>query len=117
MEEKRKYRRFPVGLNARCIGGGNNEGRECKIIDISRDGMAIHLYLKEKVNIAPSLVLEIDFPKKAQPINLLVSLKWIKGLEDETGFDFVAGGQLRMIEPEDKMILLEYAYGTWIGDS
>lgn len=115
MEEKRKFRRFPLGLNARCIGGGNNEGKECKVIDISRDGMAIHLYLKEKIDIAPSLVLEIDFPERTEPINSLVKLKWIKKLEDKTEFNFVAGAQLTMIETEDKMILLEYAYGIWIG--
>ena len=114
MEEKRKYRRFPMALNARCIGGGNNEGRECKVIDISRDGMAIHLFLKEKVSIAPSLVLEIYFPERTEPISSLINLKWIKELKDKTEFNFVAGGQLTMIEPEDKMILLEHAYGIWV---
>ena len=117
MEEKRKFRHFPVGLNARCIGGGNNEGKECRVVDISRDGMSVHLYLKEKINILPSLVLEIDFPGKAQPLNCLINLKWIKELDDESEFDFVAGGQLTMIEPEDKMILLEYAYGIWIAET
>ena len=113
MDEKRNFKRFPVGLNAKCVGGGNNEGRECKVINIGRNGMAIELYLKEKTDIASSLELEIDFPGRIKPINSQVVLKWITELKDETEFNFVAGGELKIIAPDDKECLLDYGFENW----
>ena len=113
MNEKRNFKRFPIDLNAKCFGGGSIEGKECKVVNISRNGIAIELYLKEKIDIAPSLELEINFPERIKPISSQVVLKWIAKLKDETEFNFAAGGKLKVIAPDDRECLLDYGFESW----
>ncbi len=113
MEEKRKYQRFPVELDGRCFGGSNNEYADCKIIDISKEGISIKLYLKERIKIDSSLVLEINFPNIKESnrcISAVIVLMWIEKLSHEKEFNFVAGGEFTMIDPLDKQRLLDYGH-------
>ncbi|MEI6126758.1 MAG: PilZ domain-containing protein [Pseudomonadota bacterium] len=110
MEQNRKFQRFPVELNATRIGAGSNELRKCKIKEVSRSGVIIAVHLKEKIKIGRSLMLEIDLPGRKKPMIALVKLKWIKGLDAPGAFNFIAGGKLTIIRPEDKNSLLDYAY-------
>ena len=110
MEQKRKFQRFPVELNAACFAAGTAEIRKCRITEVSRSGVIIEVQAKEKIKIGQSLMLEIDFPGRKNPMSAFVKLKWIKVLDDTVEFNFIAGGKLTIIKPEDKSSLLDYAY-------
>ena len=112
MEQKRKYQRFPVELPARCYGVGNRENKDCKITEISRQGIIIMLDLKEKIKTGRNCVFEIDLPQCSKPIKALVQLKWVKAPEGDGSY--TAGGKITMIDPEEKRILMDYAYSSLI---
>ena len=112
MQEKRKFRRFPFGLNAQYACSSEKSGH-CKLIDISREGLAIHLHMPEKISADTKIVLLIDCPSRAKPIQCLVHLKWIKKLESKADYNYKAGGEFVKIEPDSKTSLLELAYGSW----
>ena len=44
MDERRKYIRFPVTLQARYEERRGGGWKECSVIDISREGMGISIY-------------------------------------------------------------------------
>ena len=50
MDEKREFPRFIIELNAKII---TEDGKEslCKLIDISKEGIRIELFSKEKIEI------------------------------------------------------------------
>ena len=48
MGNRRKFIRFPVRLNARYSEENSDEWNQCSVIDISREGMGVIVYLKEK---------------------------------------------------------------------
>ncbi len=50
MENRRKFIRFPVRLNAQYSEENADEWNQCSVIDISREGMGVVVYLKEKTS-------------------------------------------------------------------
>ena len=38
---------------------------------------------------------------------------WIKEFKGNAKFNFIAGMELTKIDPDDKWILLDHAYGDW----
>jgi len=113
MDDRRKYKRFPIELNARYLSEENQkELRGCTVIDVSRGGMGIEVYLQEKIQIGSTLQLEIIIPiKEEQTIKATGILKWIRELEEK--MNFLGGIELITIDPEDKWTLLDYAYDNW----
>ena len=114
MEDKRKYHRFPINLKARYLQEDDHqEWKECSVIDISREGVGIEVYLRERISINSILHLEIIAPKKEKLIKASGVLMWIKEFKGNSKFNFIAGMELTKIDPDDKWILLDYAYGDW----
>lgn len=113
MEEKRKYKRFPVQLITRYLEDDKDEWKECAVTNISREGMGIGVYSREKIHMNSILQLEIVFPKKNEPIGVTGTLKWIRKLKGDPEFNFVGGVNVIAIDPEDKWALLDYAYEDW----
>ena len=114
MEDKRKYHRFPINLKSRYLQEDDHqEWKDCSVIDISREGVGIRLYLKERISIRSILHLEIIAPKKEKLIKASSVLMWIEEFAGNSGFNFIAGMELTKIDPADKWILLDYAYGDW----
>ena len=113
MDERRKAQRYPMELHGNCVGDNGDTGKHCKVIEISRDGMAIQLFSKERISTGRELVLEIDITTKRDPVKAVITLKWIKEIDDETGYSYLAGGELTTIEKSDKQALLEYGYENW----
>ena len=113
MEDRRKYRRFPIQLSARYLEENEKEWKECSVINISREGMGIEVYVSERIHIGSILQFEIVVPIKEEPIDVIGTLMWIKELKGNPRFNFVGGVMLITIDPEDKWTLLDYAYEDW----
>ena len=109
MEDKRKYKRFQIDLNAKYLLEKNpKEWKGCTVVNISRDGMGIIVSLRESIPIGSLLQLEIMFPTQEEPIKAIGVLRWIKEQLEE--MNFPGGIELTKIDPEDKWTLLDYAY-------
>ena len=110
MEDRRKFKRFPVQLRARYLVSSEKEWFNCSIINISRGGMGIKVYLQE--SIPPGLILKfkIIVPKKVEPIETTGILKWIKELKGKKLF--VGGVELFKKDSEDARVLVDYVYGS-----
>ena len=109
MEDKRKFKRFSIDLSARYLLGGNpKEWKGCSVINISREGIGIELYLRERIRIGSTLKIEIIVPTKEEPIKTVGVLVWIKEVKGK--MDFVGGIKLIKIDSEEKWTLLDYAY-------
>jgi len=113
MDEKRRYKRFPVQLTARYLEENKDEWKECSVTNISREGMGIGVYSQEKIHRGSILQLEIVFPMKNEPIGVTGTLKWIRKLKGNPAFNFVGGANVIAIDPEDKWAMLDYAYEDW----
>jgi len=111
MEDRRKYKRFPIELSARYLEEFRKEWKGCTVINISREGMGIIVYLWERISIGSSLQLEIIIPKKEEPTRITGILRWIK--EQKGEMNFIAGIEFTKIYSEDKWTLMDYAYDNW----
>jgi hypothetical protein len=110
MDQKRKFQRFPVQLDARCFGAGESGHRTCKITEISRQGILLKLHLHKEIPEGQNVALEIALPPDGTIINALAKVKWVKDSEAVGPYDYTVGAQMTMIQPEDKKRLLHYAY-------
>lgn len=113
MEDQRKYKRFPSQLNARYLEEHKEVWKDCRVINVSREGMGVEIYMQEAINIGSILQLEIGVPVKKEPIDAMGTLMWVRDLKDDPKFNFVGGIQLITIDPEDKWELLDYVYEDW----
>ena len=101
MDERRKYPRFTIEMNATFFTESSKKG-SCKLTDISREGTKIELFSKEKMEIGTGINLEINTPEKETPIATAVIIMWSRKLEDDPDYNYIAGGLLSDINPEDK---------------
>jgi hypothetical protein len=113
MEDRRKYKRFPIQLSAHYLGEDKEEWKECSVTNVSREGMGIEMHVRERIDIGSILQLEIIVPIREEPISIIGILRWIKELEGNPKFNFIGGVELSRIDPEDKWALLDYVYEDW----
>ena len=113
MEDRREFIRFPVTLSARYSQENQDKWNQCSVIDISRKGMGVVVYLKEKIRLGSTLNFIIDVPGKEPPISAAGTLTWIEDLKGNPEFNFKGGVQIIDIHSEDKWILLDYSYEAW----
>jgi len=113
MKDRRKYKRFPMQLSAQYLEENGKEWKECSVINISREGIGIEVYVRERIQIGSILQLELDVPIKKEPIKVMGTLMWIRKLKGNPRFNFVGGVMLITINTEDKWTLLDYAYEGW----
>ncbi len=114
MKDRRKFLRFPVRLSA-CYSEENKEDwtRQCSIVDISREGMGLVVYLKDKFPIGCLLHFMVDVPTKEKSVCFAGVLSWIKTLKKDPDYNFKGGIKLQIIDSEDKWVLLDFAYEAW----
>lgn len=110
MDERRKYIRFPVQLTARYAECDQENWKECSVIDISREGMRISIYSRERIEQGALLKIQISLPEEKNNIAAEGTLIWIEELKDDPYFNYLCGVALGNIRPEDKWALLDYAY-------
>ena len=113
MEDRRKFIRFSVRIEARYSEENQDKWNPCSIINISREGMGIVVFLKEKIHLGSILNLMIDVPGKKEPVFVSGTLNWIEALEGDPEFSYKSGIQIITINSEDKWILLDYSYEAW----
>lgn len=113
MDDKRKYRRFSILLNARYLEANKRDWHECSVTNVSREGMGVGIYSRERIAIGSVLQLEIAVPIQKELISAMGTLMWIKKLNGNPRFNFLGGLMLISMAPEDKWTLLDYVYEAW----
>jgi hypothetical protein len=93
----------------------NKEDREeqCSIVDISREGMGVTVYLRSKLSLGCMLKFIVDVPEKEKSVVFTGTLNWIKALKGDADYNYKGGIKLITIDSEDKWALLDYAYEAW----
>jgi len=113
MNEKRRFKRFPLELPAAWSDSSSCATGYCKVTEISRTGIAVQLATRDCIRPGQDLCLEIDIPVKIKPVTATMAVRWTKDLTDSPGYLFLAGGELASITPDDKESLLDYGYESW----
>jgi len=114
VKDRRKFLRFSVRMCAH-YSDENNEDREeqCSIVDISREGMGVTVYLRSKLSLGCMLKFIVDVPEKEKSVAFTGTLNWIKALKGDADYNYKGGIKLITIDSEDKWALLDYAYEAW----
>lgn len=114
MKDRRKFIRFPVRLGARYSEENKEDWEQrCSIVNISREGMGVTVYLKTKLSLDCMLKFMVDVPEREKPISFTGTLNWIKALKKDPEYNYKGGIKLTTIDSEDKWALLDYAYEAW----
>ncbi|MEJ2659023.1 MAG: hypothetical protein P8012_17845, partial [Desulfobacterales bacterium] len=87
--------------------------RSCSIVNISREGMGLVVYLKDKLPLGCLLQFMVKVPLKEKSVCFSGVLNWIKVLKEDPDYNFKGGVKLKTINSEDKWALLDYAYEAW----
>jgi len=112
MEDRRKFKRTPVQVSARCLWASKEEWINCSVTNVSREGMGIEVHLQEKIPPGEMLQFKITIPTKEEPIKTTGTLMWIKEPTGEWGF--IGGIKFINIDSEEIWTLLEYAKENWL---
>jgi c-di-GMP-binding flagellar brake protein YcgR len=114
VKDRRKFLRFSVKMCAH-YSDENKEDREeqCSIVDISREGMGVTVYLRSKLSLGCMLKFIVDVPEKEKSVAFTGTLNWIKALKGDADYNYKGGIKLITIDSEDKWALLDYAYEAW----
>ena len=114
MKDRRKFIRFPVRLSARYSEENNEDWKQqCSIVNISREGMGVTVYLKTKLSLGCMLKFMADVPEREKSVSFSGTLNWIKALKEDPDYNYKGGIKLITIDSEDKWVLLDYAYEAW----
>ena len=114
MKDRRKFIRFPVRVRAHYSEENNEKGKtQCSIVNISREGMGVTVYLEAKLALGAMLQLVVDIPDREKSVSFTGTLNWIKALKRDPDYNYKGGIKLTAIDSEDKWALLDYAYETW----
>ena len=114
MKDRRKFIRFPVRLSARYSEENNEDWKQqSSIVNISREGMGVTVYLKAKLSLGCVLKFMVDVPEKGKSVSFTGALNWIKTLMGDPDYNYKGGIKLITIDSEDKWALLDYAYEAW----
>ena len=114
MKDRRKFIRFPVRVRAHYSEENNEEEKtQCSIVNISREGMGVTVYLEAKLSLDAMLKFMVDVPEIDKTVSFTGTLNWIKALKGDPDYNYKGGIKLTTIDPEDKWALLDYAYETW----
>lgn len=115
MDERRKYLRFPVQLDARYREKLTEDWKECSVVDISREGMGLSIYSRDTIREGTPLCMQITSPVAQDSIAVEGILTWIRDCTDDPHFNYLCGVALSSITSEDKWVLLDYAYERFAG--
>ena len=114
MKDRRKFIRFPVRLSARYSEENKEDWKQqCSIVNISREGMGVTVYLKTKLSLGCMLKFMVDVPEREKSVSFTGTLNWIKVLKEDPDYNYKGGIKLITIDSEDKWALLDYAYEAW----
>lgn len=114
MKDRRKFIRFPVKIGA-AYSEENKEDwkQQCSIVNISREGMGVTVYLNAKLSLGCVLEFMVNVPDREKSVFFTGILNWIKALKEDPDYNYKGGIKLIKIDSEDKWALLDYAYEAW----
>ncbi|MFC1591567.1 PilZ domain-containing protein [Thermodesulfobacteriota bacterium] len=110
MVEKRKFERFSVELSAAYANEPDGERVTCSIVELSQEGLRLNMY--EKIQFGQALPLEVLLPGSDEPLRIVMTVRWSKQLYDNSGFDYLAGGELAAPDADTIQKLIAYAQET-----
>jgi c-di-GMP-binding flagellar brake protein YcgR len=114
VKDRRKFIRFSVRLSARYSEENKEDWKQqCSIVNISREGMGVTVYLKTKLSLGCILKFMVDVPEREKSVSFTGILNWIKALKEDPDYNYKSGIKLITIDSEDKWALLDYAYEAW----
>ena len=100
MEERRKTKRFATNLKAHYfLKEGEVKGRECTVINISRNGVGLEFYTAEEIVEGASLLIKISVAKSLEPTDIEGIVQWVNQGER----DFVGGIKANSKLDEEKL--------------
>ncbi len=112
MEDKRKFLRFNVSLDARSKASGwFGPKKSCSVKDVSREGLK--LASKEAMKYGEILKLEVSVPTERAPIKAVGQVMWNQKTGNST---YDVGLKFRDLRSEGKYAILSYAYDNWVKD-
>lgn len=114
MKDRRKFLRFPVRIGAFYSEENNDDCKQqCSIVNISREGMGVTVYLKAKPCLSCIMSFRMNVPEREKSVSFTGTLNWIKALKGDPDYNYEGGIKLITIDSEDKWTLLDYAYEAW----
>jgi hypothetical protein len=114
VKDRRKFIRFPVRVVAfYSEENKEDQSQQCSIVNISREGMGVTVYLKAELSMGCILKFMVDVPEREKSVSFTGTLNWIKALKRDPDYNYKGGIKLITIDSEDKWALLDYAYEAW----
>jgi hypothetical protein len=92
------------------VVGNSTAIKRCYVNTISHAGAAMNLLIREELSPGQNIMLDIKYPDRVAPINMIVKLKWFEYTTGDGDYNAAAGGVITFIKDEDRKTLLEYAY-------
>ena len=110
MQDKRKFLRFNVSLDARSKASGWFAPKKSySVKDVSREGLK--LASKEAMKYGEMLKLEVSVPTERAPIKALGQVMWNQKTGDSS---YDVGLKFKDVRSEGKYAILSYAYDNWV---
>ncbi len=105
MNEKRRYKRYPVYFDASYQDSDGTAALECKVIEVSREGMRLRVY--KALPFSSVIVLSITVPGRSDPFTVEAEVKWSREFYDEERQAFLAGVEFTVIQEDERESILE----------
>ena len=80
MQERRKFTRSTLPQKAKFFGAKGWE--DCIITEVSRKGLGVKFYTREKINEGSIIHLKVLIPTESKPVMVKGLLRWIKKKEE-----------------------------------
>lgn len=107
--ENRKHVRFPLSLPALCHYKTGEKAQDCRLVDVSEQGVGFELDMVVDVRYGQNVLLSISLPDRKTPVSAIAKLQWIK-IPSEGQLKQRMGSRLLFINPREKARLLQHAY-------
>jgi hypothetical protein len=104
--DKRRFERFAVNLRGNYILQDDHKTVECRIPEISSEGLRIQSPVK--IPFKSSLLLSVEVPDHEPPLTVSVTIRWQKEIYGERDFSYMAGGQIEESDTKRFETLLEH---------
>lgn len=106
MDERRKYERYPVSLQA-TVRQDDRQPQACLVSDVSREG--VRLLLHEKIQFGQTVDLAIEMPGATHPLAATMTVRWNRRVYDQGTYEYLAGGEMHGSDDAVMLLLLDYA--------
>jgi hypothetical protein len=111
--ENRKHLRFSLPLPAECHYKAGEKPQECRLVDVSEEGVGFELDTHVDMRYGQKVLLSIFLPERKTPVSAIVKLQWVK-IPHEGPLKQRLGSLLLFIDPKDKAQLLEHAHAMML---